>query len=426
MNLPFDFGLNLDSAQQMEMHISGTHDTKSRVFSRIERIDSLAQFGDQSIQSTITINEGHDTSNHLLIQGVKLLINTVGQFDTNHNNLYTFFSSNPDTAILTNIFHQFIEQNYNAFSVSWQSIDESQSSGKGSNGIVYASFLFEEPFGVVVTNYFYYLLKSISAQIVFAFILLLITAVAFRLAYINLKNQRKLLTIKNEFISNITHELKTPVSTVKVALEALLDFNLRNDPKRTKEYLEMAHSEMDRLDLLVNQVLKNSVLEDNSNFLSIDNFDIVSLVREVSSSMQSRFDQQNAIVEIKTSKDEIFINADRLHLHGVIVNLLDNSLKYTEQKPEILIDIKQDLKETSLTITDNGIGIPDEYVDKIFDKFFRVPKGDQHNVKGYGLGLNYASLVMKLHNGKITVKSKDGSGCSFTLHLPGSKISGRD
>jgi len=177
---------------------------------------------------------------------------------------------------------------------------------------------------------------------------------------------------------------------------------------------------------LVNQVLKNSVLEDNSNFLSIDNFDIVSLVREVSSSMQSRFDQQNAIVEIKTSKDEIFINADRLHLHGVIVNLLDNSLKYTEQKPEILIDIKQDLKETSLTITDNGIGIPDEYVDKIFDKFFRVPKGDQHNVKGYGLGLNYASLVMKLHNGKITVKSKDGSGCSFTLHLPGSKISGRD
>ena len=233
MNLPFDFGLNLDSAQQMEMHISGTHDTKSRVFSRIERIDSLAQFGDQSIQSTITINEGHDTSNHLLIQGVKLLINTVGQFDTNHNNLYTFFSSNPDTAILTNIFHQFIEQNYNAFSVSWQSIDESQSSGKGSNGIVYASFLFEEPFGVVVTNYFYYLLKSISAQIVFAFILLLITAVAFRLAYINLKNQRKLLTIKNEFISNITHELKTPVSTVKVALEALLDFNLRNDPKRT-------------------------------------------------------------------------------------------------------------------------------------------------------------------------------------------------
>jgi len=115
--------------------------------------------------------------------------------------------------------------------------------------------------------------------------------------------------------------------------------------------------------------------------------------------------------------DTFFVDADKLHVHGVLVNLIDNSLKYTCKKPKISIDLTQNEKETILTISDNGIGIPDEYLNKVFDKFFRVPTGDKHNVKGYGLGLNYAALVMKHHGGKISVENLDEGGCRFTLNF---------
>ncbi len=420
-NQPVEMQMNLDSAPQMQMHISERHHEKQQVIKRIERVDSMSHFGNQKIQSTVTVSAGEDSGNQLLFQGVKLLINAVGSFDMNHNSICTFFASNPDTTILTNIFDKFIEQHYNAFSVTWQSIDEPQNDDVFST-IIFSSGLFENPYGVSITGFHPYLLKSISPQIIFALILLFITGLAFRMAFINLKNQRKLLTIKNDFISNITHELKTPVSTVKVALEALLDFNLRNDPQRTKEYLEMAHSEIDRLDLLVNQVLDNSALEDSTSFISTENVDLVSLVKEVTKSMQSRFDKTKTIVHFNSSEEEIIVKADKLHLHGVIVNLLDNSLKYTEHNPEITIEIGQDHKETILTVSDNGIGIPDEYIKRVFDKFFRVPKGDSHNVKGYGLGLNYAALVMEHHQGKISVESNESGGCNFMLTFPQPKL----
>jgi len=418
LNHPHEMKLNLDSVTQMQMHIAGNHAAEQNIIRKVESIDSSVHLNDRRIQSTITVSAGEDSSKQLLFQGIKLLINSVGQNDMEQSSIYTFFASNPDTAILVKIFNEFIEKNYTSFKVDWQSIEKSGINEKKHSNFVFASLLFEDPYGIAITNYNPYILKAISPQIVFAFILLLITALAFRLAFLNLKNQRKLLTLKNDFISNITHELKTPVSTVKVALEALLDFNRRNDPKLTKDYLEMAHKEMDRLDLLVNQVLNNSALEDGNSFISTENINLVLLVNEVRASLQPRFDEQMATVTFNFSDNEIFAEVDKLHLHGVILNLLDNSLKYTEQKPEISIDISQDNKETLISISDNGIGIPIEYRDKIFDKFFRVPMGDKHNVKGYGLGLNYAAIVMEHHHGKIWADNIAAGGCRFTLSFP--------
>jgi len=190
----------------------------------------------------------------------------------------------------------------------------------------------------------------------------------------------------------------------------LLDFDMKKDPKLTQEYLEMAHSEMNRLDLLVNQVLNNSAMEDGNKFIFPENIDLTNLVNEVLHSMQPRFDKQKAEINFQTNDEDIFVKADKLHIHGVLVNLIDNSLKYTLKKPKISIAITQNEKETKLTISDNGLGIPDEYIHKVFDKFFRVPTGDKHNVKGYGLGLNYAALVMQHHGGKISVENLDNGG----------------
>lgn len=418
----FSMEMEMDSISQLMMQFSGDQESKiqnnHQIITRIASLDSGGTFTNPNMQSTITVNAEQDSGNQIIFQGVKMLINTIGKFDVDQSNIYSFFSPVLDTTLLTRSFQSFISNNYNSFLVNWKSIKESEINQTHNSEIVLSSFLFEDPYGVQISGFMGYLIKSIGSQIAFAIFLLLITTIAFRMAFVNLKNQRKLITIKNDFISNITHELKTPVSTVKVALEALLDFNLRNDQKRTKEYLEIAHSEMDRLNLLVNQVLNNSALEESGNFLNPEKIELVSLVKEVLQGMQSRFNSEKAIVIFDDKNIETYVYADKLHLHGVIVNLLDNSLKYTTDIPEIAISISQTNSETKLIVCDNGIGIPSEYTDKIFDKFFRVPKGNEHSVKGYGLGLNYASLVINQLGGKINVQNNIDEGCCFTIILP--------
>jgi two-component system phosphate regulon sensor histidine kinase PhoR len=233
--------------------------------------------------------------------------------------------------------------------------------------------------------------------------------------YKSMRKQELLNNLRNDFISNISHELKTPVSTVSVALEALKNFDRLKEPQKSREYLDIAFNEMKRLDQLISQVLNTSSLEAHGEYLKIDNADLVSLTREVLNSMQARFDKCGAKVEFITDADVIIIEMDKLYIHGVLFNLLDNSLKYNSGNPEIVINITQRSSDVNLSISDNGPGIPKEYISRIFDKFFRVPKGDVHDIKGYGLGLSFADLVMRHHSGSIEVKNKDEGGCKFTL-----------
>jgi signal transduction histidine kinase len=367
--------------------------------------------------SSITIHSEQDADSQLLLQSVRLLIYSVGQHAPNQGIMSSFVYSNVDTLLLKKLFNSFIETSYEGISVQWLGPDGDETANNSQSGIqIHCSMC--DTCDIYIVDYHTYLFKSISPQLVFAILLLIITAVAFRMAYTNLKDQRKLIVIKNDFISNITHELKTPVSTVKVALEALLDFDRKKDPQRTKEYLEMAHSEMNRLDLLVNQVLNNSALEDGNSFIIPESIDLKIIVNEVLQSLQPRFEKQDVEINFECTNNSVIVDADSLHLHGVLVNLIDNSLKYSTAKAKISVNLTQNENEAILTIDDNGIGIPSEYIDKVFDKFFRVPNKDKHNVKGYGLGLNYAALVMQQHQGTISVKNLDEGGCRFTLILP--------
>ena len=354
-----------------------------------------------------------DTNNQLLIRGVKMFINSVGKFSGDQKNLTSYMYCSSDTFLTKKLFEEHLETNYNTFSTKWFSDNNTL-----PEGLFVGSNMMESYFGPAIENYRLYIIKQILSEIIFAILLLMITGLAFLMAYQSLKKQMVLISIKNDFISNISHELKTPVSTVKVALESLLDFNMKRDPNLTKEYLEMAYSETNRLDLLVNKVLKTSALEEGVNFISLEKIDLLKVLPEAIFSMQSVIKKRSAEVGFQTNKAAIFIDADSLHIHGVLVNLIDNSLKYSKENPEIDIAIFQDKTETKLTICDNGIGIEEEYIDKIFDKFFRVPTGNRHNVKGYGLGLNYATLVMQHHFGKISVKNNAKSGCTFTLIFP--------
>jgi two-component system, OmpR family, phosphate regulon sensor histidine kinase PhoR len=266
-----------------------------------------------------------------------------------------------------------------------------------------------------------YLLKQIAQPILFSLLLLGLTVLSFSLLYRNMQKQKMLAAQKNEFISNITHELKTPIATVGVAIEALKNFNAIDNPQRTKEYLDISQNELQRLSLLVDKVLKLSMFENKELDLKKEPVHMAQLVNEVVDSLKLQFDKKGAVMAVTTNGNTT-IQGDRLHLLSVVFNLLDNALKYSDDKLVVTVHTEGNEKEVILAVTDNGIGIPAEYRDKIFEKFFRVPHGDTHNAKGYGLGLSYVSQVIKKHNGTIRVKSEQEEGTTFIITLPKDKV----
>ena len=266
-------------------------------------------------------------------------------------------------------------------------------------------------------NTFPFLLKQITQPILFSILLLGITIFSFVLLYRSLLKQRRLAELKNEFISNITHELKTPIATVGVAIEALKNFNAIDNPERTKEYLDISQNELQRLSLLVDKVLKLSMFEKKEVELKYETFDLREVVNEVVNSLKLQFEKNHARVAV-THEGDLTLPGDRLHLLSVVFNLLDNAIKYSKEEPSIKIDMQGNKENVILDITDNGIGIPQEYKNKVFDKFFRIPHGDTHNAKGYGLGLSYVAQVIQKHNGTIAIESQPGIGTKFIITIP--------
>ena len=264
----------------------------------------------------------------------------------------------------------------------------------------------------------FYIFKKISLQLFLSLFLIALTILSFVFIYRNLLAQKRLTEIKNEFIGNITHELKTPIATVSVAIEAMKNFDALKDPERTQEYLGIAGQELNRLSLLVDKVLRLSMFETQQVELKYEWFDVKKLLEEVISSMQLQFQKFGAKVKLGSTGEDFMMMADRMHITSVVYNLLDNALKYSKDDPEIDIDIEASPTEMTLTVKDNGIGIPASYKEKIFDKFFRVPHGDKHNVKGYGLGLSYTAHIIAEHKGSIKMESEEGKGTTFIIKLP--------
>jgi two-component system phosphate regulon sensor histidine kinase PhoR len=257
--------------------------------------------------------------------------------------------------------------------------------------------------------------------------LLAFTSASFIFLYRNLRQQRRLADLKNEFISNMTHELKTPISTIKVAVEALRHFGALEDPQRTREYLDISTLELQRLSMLVDKVLKLSQFENKEIVFTLTVFDLRELAAEVITGMKLQFEKVGALVQLTQagsgetgswSGEGFGVKADRAHVSSVLSNLLDNALKYSKEGLVITVHIVREDGMIVLAVTDNGIGIPAVYLGRIFDKFFRVPSGDHHNIKGYGLGLNYVQHIIGWHKGSIGVESKEGKGSTFTIKLP--------
>lgn len=273
-------------------------------------------------------------------------------------------------------------------------------------------------YAVSFTNVDRYLLRKITPEILFSVFLTLLTIAAFATMYRNIRSQQRLMKMKNDFISNITHELKTPMATVSVALEALKNFNALEDPKKTNEYISIALNELSRLTLMTDKILKTAVYEDKGVDLKPHLFDIDVLIQEVLTSMKLVFEKRKTVLSYTKEGTSFLLNGSQSHLSNVLYNLLDNALKYSAGEPVIHVMLASTADQVTIRVKDQGMGIPSAYQKRIFEKFFRVPSGDVHNTKGYGLGLSYVASVVHSHGGSITVISAEEQGSEFTLQLP--------
>jgi two-component system phosphate regulon sensor histidine kinase PhoR len=256
--------------------------------------------------------------------------------------------------------------------------------------------------------------------IVFIISILLVLMIGGGFAYVLrvVMMQKKLSEMKNDFINNMTHELKTPIANIGLSLEALLTFGFIENKEKRSQYLQIAQKENKRLSGLVEQVLKAAAFEKGVADFKMEEQNLNELLQKAFESFKVQIDERDGLIELVTNATHALIQGDKAHLNGVIYNLLDNANKYSEGKPQIRIETSDHPQGIQLVISDKGIGLSRSHQQKIFDRFYRVNTGDLHNVKGYGLGLSYVMEVLRYHNASIHVESQLGKGSRFIVLFP--------
>ena len=263
-----------------------------------------------------------------------------------------------------------------------------------------------------------YLLKTMWMMLGVSLMVILILVVAFYYTIATISKQKKLSVIKNDFISNMTHEFKTPISTISLAAEMLNDDSVTKTPEKQQRFVKMIRDENKRLSILVESILQTSILDKGEFKLKRSDLDVHEIINQAIQNTQLLIDQRHGNITKQLEATNCLINADKVHLTNIIFNLIDNAIKYTKDSPNILISTKDTLEGIEISVKDNGIGISKENQRKIFDKFYRVPTGNVHNVKGFGLGLSYVLAVVQKHNGTINVESEIGKGSTFKIVMP--------
>lgn len=252
----------------------------------------------------------------------------------------------------------------------------------------------------------------------FSMIIIFLVLVFFLYAIFVVLKQKRLADVKNDFINNMTHELKTPIATISLASEVLSKQEIGHDIQRVHQYAGIIRHENKRLENMVERVLKLAALETDKLELKPSEFDLHEMIRECISSFETQMDSTGGKIVAELNAVNTKVYADKIHLINVISNLIDNARKYNENEPMINVSTRNDQHGIFVTVKDNGIGISAENQKMIFEKFYRVPTGNVHNVKGFGLGLFYVKYIVTEHGGKIKVESQPGSGSTFEIYLP--------
>lgn len=244
--------------------------------------------------------------------------------------------------------------------------------------------------------------------------ILLVSAVISCLFYLLkiIKEQKQLSEIKNDFISNITHEFKTPIATIGVALESINDFNVIDDKEKTKKYLKMSNDQLSKLNIMVEKLLDTATLDSDSLKLSKEQYNITELLISM---VEKHKMQTDKIIHFNSTAENIYASIDIFHFENAISNIIDNAIKYGGHN--IMVTLEQNTIAFSIIISDDGTSLNKIHRDKIFEKFYRIPKGNTHDIKGFGIGLYYTKKIVEKHNGAIHLDlSKNLT--TFKISLP--------
>ncbi len=266
----------------------------------------------------------------------------------------------------------------------------------------YGYRLLVEPVTLVVV-------KQMTGILVASLVILLVLGFAFYYLVRVIYRQKSLDEMKSDFVNNMTHELKTPIAVAYAANDALLHFDTGNTEKKRYEYLQIGQEQLQRLGGLVEQILSMSMEKRSGMLLQMEDVRVKDLVVQAVEQQKLKTTKQMDVL-IKM-EDALMLHADRSHLFNIITNLLDNAVKYSGDSVKVEICGK----ENEISVTDNGVGIPKEKAQLIFDKFYRIPNGNLHDVKGYGLGLYYVKSMMEKFGGSVVVESEMGQGSCFRL-----------
>ncbi|SDC96605.1 sensor histidine kinase [Pedobacter soli] len=262
------------------------------------------------------------------------------------------------------------------------------------------------------------IVANLSATLASSVGLLLVLVFIFSYTLYAILKQKKISEMKTDFINNMTHEFKTPVATIMIASEALKDPEVTEDKARLKRLAGIIYDENVRLGSHIERVLSIARLEKGELNMENAEVDMNDLIMIVLDSMELQLQKRNAVITVNTNAENAVVFGDELHLSNVIYNLIDNANKYSTDIPDITITTRNTSKHLIIEIADKGIGMTKEQARRIFDQFYRVPTGNLHDVKGFGLGLNYVQDIIKKLNGTVKVSSEKDKGTTFEISLP--------
>ena len=270
-------------------------------------------------------------------------------------------------------------------------------------------------FGVIFPNKENALLSQMGIWIFLSAVLLIVVSFFAYALYIIFR-QRQFSETQKQFINNMTHEFRTPISTIQLSSGVLQDPGIIKDRVRLVNYAQIIQEESNRLYRQVETILQAALIDDKKLTLQKATIDVHEIIEDVIKSYTLILADGKMNTSLEATMHTVF--GDKIHFTNLIKNLVDNAIKYSTEPPQLTLSTTNEKKEIYIEIKDRGIGIPKQYQKKVFKKFYRVPTGNVHNVKGFGLGLNYVKNITKMHKGRLNLESKPGEGSIFTLRFP--------
>lgn len=263
-----------------------------------------------------------------------------------------------------------------------------------------------------------YIYAEVSGMFLLTLVLVAVIIFSFFFVVFSLLRQKKLSEMKTDFINNMTHEIKTPISTISLACEVLSDNQTEISPEKQFEFIHIIAQENKRLAAMTEKILQTAIIEKGRMGLKREKLNAHHIIQQAVENIQLLVEQKDGVIEQDLSAERTLIMADSIHFENAIFNLLDNANKYSEIQPKIEIHTKNINNSILISIKDHGIGISKKDQKRIFERLYRVPTGDVHNVKGFGLGLNYVKAIIEGHEGEITLQSELGKGSEFIIKVP--------